>query len=97
MINTIDGWVIRVRLKHQLSPQEDGNLRSILSELGINYSPSKLLQLTLMSLAGGQSPVDVMRRYKVAIVSHGQPNKEEIEAFRQQLINGLGYCPPTLA
>ncbi|MBW4564937.1 MAG: hypothetical protein KME32_28285 [Mojavia pulchra JT2-VF2] len=97
VINTIDGWVIRVRLKHQLCPQEDGNFRSILSELGINYSPSKLLQLALMSLAGGQSPVDVMRRYQVAVVSHGQPNKEEIEAFRQQFINGLGYCPQTLA
>jgi len=97
VINTIDGWVIRVRLKHQLSPQEDGNLRSIFSELGINYSPSKLLQLALMSLAGGKSPVDVMRRYQIAVVSHGQPNKEEIEAFRQQFINGLGYCPQTLA
>lgn len=97
VINTIDGWVIRVRLKHQLSPQEEGNFRSILSELGISYSPPKRVQLALMSLAGGQSPIDVMHRYQIAVVSHGQPNKEEIEAFRQQFINGLGYCPQTLA
>jgi hypothetical protein len=50
-----------------------------------------------MTLAGGQSPVDVMRRYQVAVVSHGKPEKEEIEAFRQHFIRGLGYCPQTLA
>ncbi|MBD2731266.1 hypothetical protein H6G96_34375 [Nostoc sp. FACHB-892] len=97
VINTIDGWVIRVRLKHQLSHKEDGNFRSILSELGSSYSPPKRVQLALWSLAGGQSPVDVMRRYQVAVVSHGQPQKEEIETFQQHFIKGLGYCPPTLA
>jgi hypothetical protein len=97
VINTIDGWVIRVRLKHQLSHKEDGNFRSILSELGILYSPPKRVQLALWSLAGGQSPVDVMRRYQVAVVSHGQPQKDEIETFQQNFIKGLGYCPETLA
>ncbi|MEI2581316.1 hypothetical protein [Scytonema sp. PRP1] len=97
VINTIDGWVVRVRLKHQVSPQEDGNLRAFLSELGISYSPPKRIQLALWSLAGGVSPVDVMRRYQVAVVSHGKPEKEEIEAFRQHFIRGLGYCPHTLA
>ncbi len=97
VINTIDGWVVRVRLKHQVSPTEDGNLRAILSELGISYLPPKRIQLALWSLAGGVSPVDVMRRYQVAIVSHGKPEKEEIEAFRQHFIRGLGYCPQTLA
>jgi hypothetical protein len=97
VINQIDGWVVRVRLKYQVSPQEDGDLRSVLSELGISYSPPKRVQLALWSLAGGQSPVDVMRRYQVAVVSHGQPETQEIEAFRQVFIRGLGYCPQTLA
>ncbi len=97
VINTVDGWVVRIRLKHLLSPTEDGNLRAILSELRISYSPPKRVQLALWSLAGGVSPVDVMRRYHVTVVSHGKPEKQEIEAFRQHFIRELGYCPQTLA
>jgi hypothetical protein len=97
VINQIDGWVVRIRLKYQVSPQEDGDLRSVLSELGIRYSPPKQVQLALWSLAGGQPPVDVMRRYQIAVVSHGQPETQEIEAFRQVFIRGLGYCPQNLA
>ncbi|MBW4588757.1 hypothetical protein G7B40_015250 [Aetokthonos hydrillicola Thurmond2011] len=97
VINQINGWVVRIKLKHQVSPQEDGDFRSFLSELGINYSPPKHIKMALMSLAGGQSLVDVMRRYQVAVVCHGQPEKQQIEAFRQHLIGGLGYCPQTLA
>ncbi|BBD62714.1 hypothetical protein NIES2109_55640 (plasmid) [Nostoc sp. HK-01] len=97
VINTIDGWVIRVRLKHQPSPQEDSNFRSMLSELGILYSPPKHIQLALWSLAGGKSPVEVMRRYQVAVVSHGQPKIEEIEAWKQQFIKELAYCSQALA
>jgi hypothetical protein len=97
VINTIDGWVIRVRLRHQPSPQEDSNFRSILSELGSLYSPSKQLQLALWSLAGGKSPVEVMGRYQVTVISHSQPKTEEIEVLRQQFIKGLAECPQTLA
>lgn len=97
VINTIEGWVIRVRLRHQPSPQEDSNFRSMLSELGILYSPPKQIQLALWSLAGGKSPVEVMGRYQVAVVSHGQPKIEEIEAWRQQVIKGLACCSQTLA
>jgi transposase len=71
VINTVDGWVVRIRLKHLLSPTEDGNLRAILSELRISYLPPKRVQLALWSLAGGVSPVDVMRRYHVTVVSSG--------------------------
>ncbi len=55
------------------------------------------VQMAFWSLEAGQSAVDVMRRYQVAIVSHGNPEKGEIEAFRQQFVRGLGYCPETLA
>ena len=50
-----------------------------------------------MGLETGQSPVDVMRRYQVAIVSHGVPDSAEITTFRTEFVRGLGYCPETLA
>ncbi|WP_017319047.1 hypothetical protein [Mastigocladopsis repens] len=97
VIHQIDGWVVRIKLKSHVSPEEHGNMRAFLSELGISYEPPMRVQMALWSLEAGQCPVDVMRRYQVAIVSHGKPEKEEIEAFRQQFVRGLGYCPETLA
>jgi hypothetical protein len=97
VIHQIDGWVVRIKLRDPISPQEDGDFRAFLNELGISYEPPMRVQMAFWSLEAGQSPVDVMRRYQVAIVSHGSPEKEEIEAFRQQFVRGLGYCPETLA
>jgi hypothetical protein len=97
VIHQIDGWVVRVKLAHSISTDEDGDFRAFLSELGISYEPPMRLQMALWSLEAGQSTVEVMRRYQVAIVSHGNPEREEIEAFRQQFVRGLGYCPETLA
>jgi hypothetical protein len=97
VIHQIDGWVVRVKLAHSISTEEDGDFRAFLSELGISYEPPMRLQMALWSLEAGQSTVEVMRRYQVAIVSHGNPEREEIEAFRQQFVRGLGYCPETLA
>ncbi|MFO0141345.1 MAG: hypothetical protein ACK513_08020, partial [Aphanizomenon sp.] len=76
---------------------QDGDFRAFLNELGISYLPAMRVQMALWSLESGQATVDVMRRYQVAIVSHGSPEREEIEAFRQQFVRGLGYCPETLA
>jgi len=44
-----------------------------------------------MALEFGSRTVstDVMRRYQVA-VSHGSPEREEIEAFRQQFVQDWG-------
>jgi hypothetical protein len=97
VIHQIDGWVVRVKLQQPLNPQEDGDFRAFLNELGISYEPPMRVQMALWSLESGQSPIQVMRRYQVAIVSHGSPEREEIEAFRQQFVRGLGYCPETLA
>jgi hypothetical protein len=97
VIHQIDGWVVRIKLRGHISAQEDGDFRAFLNELGISYEPPMRIQMALWSLEAGQCPVDVMRRYQVAIVSHGSPEKEEIEAFRQQFVRGLGYCPETLA
>jgi hypothetical protein len=97
VIHQIDGWVVRVKLDYPINKNEDGDIRAFLNELGIRYEPPMRVQMALWSLEAQQNPVEVMRRYQVAIVSHGSPDKEEIEAFRQQFVRGLGYCPETLA
>jgi hypothetical protein len=97
VINQVDGWVVNVKITSSLNSQQDGDIRALLNELGIAYAPPPRVTIALASLAAGQPPVEVMRRYQVAIVAHGSPQRQEIEAFRQQFISGLGYCPPTLA
>ena len=97
VLHQIDGWVVKVKMREFLNPQMDGDFRAYLNELGIPYEPEVRVKMALWSLDAGQSPVEVMRRYQVAVVSHGRPDREEIEAFRRQFVNGLGYCPETLA
>ncbi|MGF1495384.1 MAG: hypothetical protein ACFB8W_00975 [Elainellaceae cyanobacterium] len=97
VIHQIDGWVIKIKLAYSLNPQQDGDFRAYLNELGIPYEPEIRVRMAFWSLETGQSPIDVMRRYQVAVVSHGAPDREEIEAFRKQFVQGLGYCPETLA
>ncbi|MDJ0535429.1 MAG: hypothetical protein QNJ70_23575 [Xenococcaceae cyanobacterium MO_207.B15] len=97
VVHQIDGWIIKVRYPKPLSVLNTGNFCAFMSELGISYEPEMRLQMVFWSLETGQSPVEVMRRYQVAIVSHGIPDTKDIEAFRQQFTRGLGYCPETLA
>lgn len=97
LIHQMEGWVIRVKLKGALDPQQHGDFQAYMSELGIPYQPDMRVQMVLWSLETGQSPIDVMRRYQVAIVSHGNPDNSDVEAFRKQFTRGLGYCPETLA
>lgn len=97
VIHQIDGWVIKVKMSHPLTPQQHGDFQAFMKELGIPFQPDMRLQMAFWSLDTGQSPIDVMRRYQVAVVSHGIPDKADIEAFRQQFTMGLGYCPETLA
>jgi hypothetical protein len=97
VIHQIDGWVVKVKLETLLDPEEDADFRAFLNELGISYEPDIRVRMALWGLETGQSPVSVMRRYQVAVVSHGYPDREEIEEFRRQFVSGLGYCPETLA
>lgn len=97
VIHQIDGWVLKVKLSEQLETWEEGNLRAFLNEMGFPYQPEIRVQMALWSLETGQSPISVMRRYQVAVVSHGNPERSEIEEFRKQFVQGLGYCPETLA
>ncbi len=97
VIHQIDGWIVKVRFPQSLTPELHGDFRAFMSELGITYDPEMRLQMVFWSLETGQSLVEVMRRYQVAVVAHGMPDTKEIEAFRQQFTTGLGYCPETLA
>jgi hypothetical protein len=97
VVHQINGWIVKVKFNQPLPPQKHGDFQAFMSELGIPYDPEMRLQMVFWSLETGQSPIDVMRRYQVAIVSHGIPDNSDIEAFRQQFTRGLGYCPETLA
>jgi hypothetical protein len=97
VIHQIDGWVVKVKMSSPLSSQQHGDIRAFMNEIGIPYEPAIRLQMALWSLETGQSPIEVMRRYQVAVVSHGTPDRSDIEAFRLQFTRGLGYCPETLA
>ena len=97
VIHQIDGWVVKVKMNSPLNPQQDGDLRAFLNELGIPYEPPRRVYMALESLLAGESPIDVMNTWHLSVISHGSPAREEIEVFRQQVIKGLGYCPSTLA
>ena len=97
VIHQIDGWVINIKMKSPLDTQQAGDFRAFLHELGIPFDPPTRVKLALVSLSAGESPINVMRRYQVVVVSHGSPEHREIEAFRHQFTKGLGYCPETLA
>lgn len=97
VIHQIDGWVIKIRMHDSIDTSVAEDFRAYLSELGIPHEPSIRLRMALWGLETGQSPVEVMRRYQVAVVSHGKPDRREIEVFRDQFVTGLGYCPETLA
>jgi hypothetical protein len=97
VIHQIDGWVVRIKLAQFLNSQSEGDLRAFLQECGIPYEPSAWVEMALEGLEAGQSPVEVMQRYQVAVVSHGSPDRQGIETFRHHFVQGLGYCPETLA
>ncbi|MGB8700422.1 MAG: hypothetical protein WCD18_13485 [Thermosynechococcaceae cyanobacterium] len=96
VIHQLDGWVLRVFCTSRWSEHRLADFRAFLSELGVAYEPNTRLQRVLADLEYGCSPVEVMQRYQVAVIAHGQPDLTEIEAFRHQFIQGLGYCPETL-
>ncbi|MDE5067674.1 MAG: hypothetical protein O4807_02050 [Trichodesmium sp. St19_bin2] len=96
VIHQIDGWVVKIKMSQYLTPQKHGDFRAFMNELGIPYDPDIRVRMALWGLETGQSPLSVMRRYQVAVVSHGEPNQDDIEAFRTQFVRGLGYCPETL-
>ncbi len=96
VIHLIEGWIVRVKMSRCPDPQQQGDFIAVMNELGFPYRPVLRVQMALWSLETGQSLIEVMRRYQVVIVSHGCPDVDEIEEFREQFVKGLGYCPETL-
>lgn len=97
VIHQINGWVVRIKLNKPLSPQKHGDFSAFLKELGVFYEPDIRLKMAFWSLDAGESAIQVMRHYQLAIISHGMPDISDIEEFRQAFVRGLGYCPETLA
>ena len=97
VINLIDRWIVRVSLSNFLPYQQTKNLQAFLNEMG---APAQLSTSTIdvfSDLDRGESPVDIMNRYQIVVVAHGKPVTEEIEIFRQQIVDRLGYCPQNMA
>ncbi|VEP12667.1 conserved hypothetical protein [Hyella patelloides LEGE 07179] len=97
VINLIDRWLIKIKLKDSIGVNRVKNLQAFLNELGFPYQPTPIITIALARLEIGESPVKIMNRYKVVIVAYGKPEKEEIEIFREQIVEKLGYCPQNMA
>ena len=97
VINSIDGWLVKLSLKRSTPHRLIKNLLAFLAEMGSIAQPSVKIQEAIVSLDRGEEPTVVMNRYQVVIVVHGKPETEEIEIFRDRVVSGLGYCPHTMA
>lgn len=96
VLHQLNGWVVRIQ-PNSWPLGKQMNFQSLMNELGMPHTPSKRVHDVLYDLENGDSPVEVMHRYQVAVIVHGLPDAHEIEVFREQFIDGLGYCPETLA
>ena len=97
VINLIDRWLVKVKFKHTIARELAKDIQAFLNEIGIPYQPSTRVRMALQKLEAGASPTEVMNRYQVVIVANGKPEKEEIEVFRQEIVERLGYCPQNMA
>lgn len=97
VINLIDRWLVKLNLKSSVPYRTEKNLQSILNEMGLVARPAPKIVEALASLERGESPTEVMNRYQVVIVAHGKPETEEIEIFRDCIVERLGYCPQNMA
>ncbi len=97
VVNLISGWLVQVNLQKLIPIESAKNLQAFLKEMGFGYQPSGEIATALERLEAGESPTTIMNRYKIVIVAYGKPEKEEIEIFRQQIVERLGYCPQNMA
>ena len=97
VVNLIDRWLVKLNLKSSIPYRIEKNLQAVLNEMGSISQPSPKILEALNSLEQGESPTKVMNRYQVVIVAHGKPETEEIEIFRDRVVERLGYCPQNMA
>ena len=97
VINLIDCWLLKIKFQEWITIDVAKNLQAFLTEMGICHQPSLRVTKALAELDAGKSPTKIMNQYHVVIVTYGQPEKEEIEIFREQIVDKLGYCPQNMA
>lgn len=97
VISLINCWLVKINLIDSAEVKLVKNLQAFLDELGVPYRPSPAIAISLSQLEMGESPINIMNRYRVAIVAYGKPEKKEIEIFREQIVDRLGYCPQNMA
>ena len=97
VIHLIDRWLVKLNLKSSIPDRTNKNLQAVLDEMGSVARPTYKILEALASLERGESPTEVMNRYQVVIVAHGKPETEEIEIFRDCIVERLGYCPQNMA
>lgn len=97
VINLIDRWLVKVCLSNFIPAELAENLQAFFKEMGVTAQPSLKVIQALARLEAGESPTAVMNRYQVVVVVHGKPETEEIEIFRDQIVDRLGYCPQNMA
>ncbi|GAB4523484.1 MAG: hypothetical protein Tsb0014_01060 [Pleurocapsa sp.] len=97
VINLIDRWLVQVKMKDILPTKLAKDVKAFLDEMGIQDKPSAKVKMALAQLEAGICPTEVMNRYRVVIVAYGQPEKKEVEIFREQIVERLGYCPQNMA
>jgi hypothetical protein len=91
-----DRWVVQLKLKLAVDAEHWANCWAFLSENGIPYQPTTAVALALRDLEAGCSPIQVMNRHHLSIVSHGQIQPGAVDCFQEKFVAGLGYCPPNL-
>ena len=96
VINLVDRWLVRLNLKNSTPYQLIKDIEAFLSEMGSISQPDSQILEALANLDRGTSPIDVMNRYRVAIVAYGKPETEEIKIFRDRIVDRLGYCPQNM-
>lgn len=97
VINLVDRWIVKVSLKDSISYSSAKNLLAFFAEMGVASQPPNNVINAVHRLEAGESPTEVMNRYQVAIIAYGKPEIEEIEIFRDQIVQRLGYCPQNMA
>ena len=97
VINLVDCWMVKASLKDSIPYHSAKNLQAFFAEMGTASQPSANVANAIKRLEAGDSPTKVMNRYQVAIIAYGKPEIEEIEIFRDRVVEGLGYCPQNMA
>ncbi len=92
-----DRWVVDVKLNLEVDDERNEDCWAFFSENGTPYHPGLSITSALNALNTGLTPTQVMSQYHIAIVSRGKPDPQEVACFQKQVIEGLGYCPETLA